>query len=141
MISESKIVVRYQETDQMGIVHHSVYPIWYEVARTDFCAKMGLRYSEMEAMGIMTPLYEVHSYYKMPAKFEDVLTVTAQVCNVSAYRLEFLYIIRKENQVIHTGKTIHVWVDAQKFKPLNMKKHFPNVLDMVEKTIEKEPLI
>lgn len=42
MISESKIIVRYQETDQMGIAHHSVYPVWFEVARTDFIKKLGL---------------------------------------------------------------------------------------------------
>ena len=41
MISESKIIVRYQETDQMGIAHHSVYPVWFEVARTDFIKKLG----------------------------------------------------------------------------------------------------
>ena len=48
MISESKIIVRYQETDQMGIAHHSVYPVWFEVARTDFIKKLGITYSEIE---------------------------------------------------------------------------------------------
>ena len=48
MIAKSHIVVRYAETDQMGIVHHSNYPIWYEVARTELIKQMGLTYSEME---------------------------------------------------------------------------------------------
>ena len=48
MISQSKITVRYAETDQMGIAHHSNYPIWYEVARTDLIKKMGLTYTQME---------------------------------------------------------------------------------------------
>ena len=45
LVTTTSVIVRYAETDQMGIVHHSVYPIWYEVARTDFCKKAGLSYS------------------------------------------------------------------------------------------------
>ncbi len=135
---KTKITVRYQETDQMGIVHHSVYPVWYEVARSEFCRKMGLAYSEMEKMGIMTPVYEVHSYYKTPATYEDVLIVEAFVETVTPYRLEFCYRIYKDDKLIHTGKTVHVWVDSKQFKPMNMKKHFPEVLKMLENTIEKE---
>lgn len=48
MQSESKVIVRYAETDRMGIVHHSVYPIWYELARTDFAKEMEFPYSRME---------------------------------------------------------------------------------------------
>ena len=50
MISETKITVRYAETDQMGIVHHSVYPIWYEAARTEAVKKIGMTYSSLEKM-------------------------------------------------------------------------------------------
>lgn len=136
MISTSEIIVRYQETDQMGIVHHSVYPIWYEVARTDFCGKMGLRYSKMEAMGIMTPIYEVHSHYKSPARYDDVLTVQTTVKRLTPYRIEFQYEIYKEDTLIHCGETVHVWVDSKEFKPLNLKKYFPDVYAMVENTME-----
>ncbi len=138
MISISQITVRYQETDQMGIVHHSVYPIWYEVARTDFCKKMGLPYSEMEKMGIMTPIYEVHAKYKMPARYDDILSVETCLKNLTPYRVEFCYRIYKDGALIHTGETVHVWVDATHFKPLNLKKQFPKVYLMLEKTIENE---
>ena len=49
--SESTVVVRYAETDQMGVVHHAVYPVWYEVARTDCIKKIGVTYAELERMG------------------------------------------------------------------------------------------
>ncbi len=137
MITSSEITVRYQETDQMGIAHHSVYPVWYEVARTDFCSKMGLRYAQMEQMGIMTPIYEVHSHYKIPARYDDVLTVQTTVKQLTPYRVAFQYHIFKEDILIHFGETVHVWVDSETFKPLNLKKHFPNVYDLVESTIEK----
>ena len=48
LVSTTTVIARYAETDQMGIVHHSVYPIWYEAARSDFCKKAGLPYSKME---------------------------------------------------------------------------------------------
>ncbi len=137
MITSSEITVRYQETDQMGIAHHSVYPVWYEVARTDFCQKMGLRYAQMEQIGIMTPIYEVHSHYKHPACYDDVLTVRTVVKRLTPYRIEFQYEIFKENQMIHHGETVHVWVDSKTFKPLNLKKCFPEIYRLIEGTIEE----
>ena len=138
MISESKIVVRYAETDKMGIVHHSVYPIWYEVARTEFCQKMGMPYSKMEEAGVMTPIYEVHSHYRSPARYEDVLTVEARVDKISEYRLEFSYRIFQGEILIHTGSTIHVWVDSETFKIINIKKKYPEIFNLIANTMEKE---
>ncbi len=137
MITSSEITVRYQETDQMGIVHHSVYPVWYEIGRTDFCKQMGLKYAQMEEMGIMTPIYEVHSHYKSPARYDDVLTIYTKVKRLTPYRVEFQYEIFKDNQMIHYGETVHVWVGCDAFKPMNLKKVFPNVYKLVESTIEK----
>lgn len=137
MKSVSEIVVRYQETDQMGIVHHSVYPVWYEVARTDFCKKMGVSYAKMEGMGIMTPIYEVHSHYKMPARYDDILSVEVCLSRLTPYRLEFQYRIIHRETVIHTGSTVHVWVDSSHFKPLNLKKCFPDLYAKMESCIEK----
>ena len=132
MISVSEITVRSQETDKMGIVHHSVYPVWYEVARTDFCKQMGIPYTEMEKMGIMTPIYEVHSHYKSPAKYDDVITVQTTLKRLTPFRVEFGYEIFKENILIHFGETVHVWVDSKTFKPLNLKKCFPKVYTLIE---------
>lgn len=63
MISRSKIKVRYAETDQMGIAHHSNYPIWYEVARTDLMKKMGMTYTQIEEQGLIVPLLELQCKY------------------------------------------------------------------------------
>lgn len=79
MISKSKVTVRYAETDKMGIVHHSVYPIWYELARTDLSKQAGFPYSKMEEVGVMTPLVELNSKYYSPAYYDDNLIVTARV--------------------------------------------------------------
>ncbi|MBQ6558755.1 MAG: thioesterase family protein, partial [Clostridia bacterium] len=63
--SETFLTVRYAETDMMGIVHHSRYYPWFEVARTEFIKKTGLTYTEMEQMGILLPLTETGAKYHL----------------------------------------------------------------------------
>lgn len=138
MIVKSEIVVRYQETDQMGIVHHSVYPIWYEVSRAEFCRQIGMPYSQMEKAGLMTPIYEVSSKYRAPARYEDVLTVEARLTKVTEYRMEFSYRIFCKDTLIHTGKTIHVFVGSEDFKLTNLKKHFPTIFQLLKDNLTEE---
>lgn len=134
MVSESQIVVRYAETDQMGVAHHANYPIWYEVARTDLVKKLGISYSEMERMGMMTPLVELNCRYIGTARYEDQLTVEASVEELTPARIRFSYRIFQKGQEkpINTGATLHAWVDAKTFRPLNMKKHFPELYQRIE---------
>lgn len=65
-VSETHLTVRYAETDMMGIVHHSRYYPWFEVARTDFIKKIGMSYTEMEKMGIS---------YRLPKQLQSIITV------------------------------------------------------------------
>lgn len=139
MISKSTIVVRYAETDQMGIAHHSEYPVWYEVARTDLIKWIGITYTQMEQMGVMLPLSELTCRYKGAARYEDVLTVTAQVESISAARITFAYAVYKEGEEkpINTGSTTHGFVDSHTFRPINMKKKFPDLYNKMENMIEE----
>lgn len=138
MKSESKIIVRYQETDKMGIVHHSVYPIWYEVARTDYIKILGITYSKMEALGVMTPIIEVTSKYSMPAYYEDELKIEVQVIKITPARIVFEYKVYKKglDKPINIGTTMHAWV-GKDMKPINMKKHMPELYIALENAIEK----
>ena len=110
-----QVVVRYAETDQMGIAHHANYPIWYEIARTDLIKNIGMTYSEMEHMGVMTPLVELGCRYIGTAHYEDILTVEASIAELSPARIRFSYRIFKEGEdkPINTGSTLHLWVDAK----------------------------
>ena len=87
MISKSQVVVRYAETDQMGIVHHSNYPVWYEIGRTDLIKETGITYSELERMGVMTPLVELSCRYIGVARYEDVLTVETSIAELTPSRI------------------------------------------------------
>ena len=129
--SESKITVRYAETDQMGITHHSVYPVWYEVARTDFIKLIGITYSQMEGMGVMTPLVELTSHYKGVTRYEDELTVRVRIGQITPARIQFCYEVSKEGggKPCNTGSTTHAWVDSKTFKPMNMKRHYPDLYE------------
>ena len=136
MISKSIVNVRYAETDQMGIVHHSVYPIWFELARTDLSKKANFPYSKMEEQGIMMPLVELNIKYISPAYYDDNLTITATVSKLTPARIVFNYEVYRANleKPICTGYTIHALTNKE-LKPINTKKLFPNIYSIFENMI------
>ncbi len=137
MISQTTITVRYAETDQMGIVHHSVYPIWYEAARTEAIKKIGITYSALEKNGIMTPLVELNSKYILPAEYEDILTITVDIAKLTPAKIIFNYQIFKAGieKPINTGSTVHAWV-GKDLRPINLKKQYPDIFEKMTKLAE-----
>ena len=134
MISKSIVTVRYVETDKMGIVHHSVYPIWYELVRTDLSKLAGFPYSKMEEKGLMTPLVELNCKYYSPAYYDDELVVTATVSKLTPARIVFYNEVFREGleKPINTGYTVHAIVNTE-MKPVNTKKLFPEIYEAMEK--------
>lgn len=135
---KTEITVRYAETDQMGIAHHSVYPIWYEVGRTEFANQIGMNYSNIEKQGILMPLVEVHCKFYMPAHYEDVLIIETEVSKLTPARIIFEYnvINKKTGDLLSTGSTMHGWV-GKDLKPLNLKKHFPEIYEKFNSCIDE----
>ena len=134
IISESFITARYQETDQMGVVHHSVYPVWFEVGRSDLIKKAGMTYTELERTGVMLPLIELTCTYKSFARYEDNLVVKTCVNEISYTRISFLYEVYRvgdESTTIARGKTFHIFTDKG-LRPVNMKKFNPDVYDLLK---------
>ena len=68
---ESRTRVRYKDTDQMGIAHHSNYIVWYEVGRTDLCREAGLTYREIEERGFLLVVVEINCSYRTPYRYDD----------------------------------------------------------------------
>ena len=126
-INETKIKVRYVETDQMGIVHHSNYYAWFEVGRTEFFAYTGMSYRKLEEEGLFFPI-ESQCIYKEAAKYEDELTIRTFIHELKGARITFNYdVIRNlDGKLLATGKTVHAFVNPQ-FKPINLKKFHPKV--------------
>jgi len=125
-VHETKVKVRYAETDQMGIVHHANYALYYEIARTEcFEACSGITYESMEAAGVMLPLLELQSKFLKPAFYNQVLTVKCMVKELPTVRLNVEYEIYNEaEQLINIGKTVLVFVDKQTRKPCQPPKNF-----------------
>ena len=136
-ISETKLTVRYAETDQMGIVHHSCYPIWFEAGRTDLIRKMGLPYSEIEKSGVLLPLIELRCVYKGFARYEDEITVKTSVKHHNGIKTTFYYEVFRlgSAEAITSGETVHVWVNRD-FKPVNIKKLRPEINDLVNAAVD-----
>ena len=129
MKCESKIVARYAETDQMGIVHHSVYPIWFEVGRTDFIKLTGMSYTELEESGVMLPLASLECKYILPIKYEDEVIIETTIVSVKAAKIEFQYRVLRGNQVCSEGGTVHAFVYSKTFRPINIKKINPSLYE------------
>lgn len=125
-VHETKVKVRYAETDQMGIVHHANYALYYEIARTEcFETCSGITYESMEAAGVMLPLLELQSKFLKPAFYNQVLTVKCMVKELPTVRLNVEYEIYNEaEQLINIGKTVLVFVDKQTRKPCQPPKNF-----------------
>lgn len=138
MIVTTKIVPRYAETDQMGIIHHSVYAIWYEQARTEFFNEIGFRYDEVEKNGVMTPLIELNCEYKRPAYYNQAVEIRTKIIKLTPVKFILEYdIYNQENQLINIGKTTLAWADAKTFKIINLQKKYPEVYQLIEKTVEE----
>ena len=132
-ISKTKITVRYAETDQMGIVHHSNYLIWFEAGRTDFIKGSKISYSEMEEEGILIPLAESNCKYIIGAKYEDELIIKTWVKELTPIKVEFNYsVIREKDQKeIAKGSTLHVFV-SKDFKIVNLKKSKISIFEKLQ---------
>lgn len=125
-ISTTKIKVRYAETDKMGIVYHSNYYIYFEVAREDFIRKAGIEYRDMEEMGIMMPLVETRCKYHEGATYADELLIETSLKELSPVKvlLQYKVIREKDNKLIAEGETTQTFVDKNAFKIVNLKKKY-----------------
>jgi acyl-CoA thioester hydrolase len=108
--SSSTVRVRYAETDQMGVVYHANYLVWFEVARTDLLRSLGATYRDLEEQDqVRLPVTEVECAYRRPARYDDELEIRATGRLLSPVRVEFTYeVVRKADGVVAaTGRSRH----------------------------------
>ncbi len=99
--------VRYAETDAMGVVYYGRYFEYFEDGRVAYLRERGVPYSEMERAGVFMPVAEAYCKYRAPARFEDELTVEARVSEAGRARVRFDYVIRRGDEVLAEGYTVH----------------------------------
>lgn len=122
--NETKIRVRYGETDQMGVVYHANYAAYFEVGRTEWLREYGLSYSGMEANGIMLPVISLTINYKNSARYDDVLKVKTTLKKMPTASIEFHYELLNESGVLlATGNTILAFIDKNRNRPTRCPKY------------------
>lgn len=125
-INKTSIEVRYQETDQMGIVYHANYLIWFEIGRTKFIEQLGFQYAEMEKSNIVSPVIDIQISYKRPATYGDTVTVYTWLEKYNGIRAIYAYRIENDQgETLVTGTSEHVIVDKDTFRPLQLRKEHP----------------
>lgn len=121
---EFERVVKYYETDQMGVVHHSNYIRWFEEARVEFMRNAGISYKTMEDEGIQIPVVTVSCKYKSPAKFDDTVIVRVWIKKFNGIIVEISYEVadKESGEVRVIGESSHCFVNDTTFKPINLKR-------------------
>lgn len=134
---ETMLRTRYGETDQMGVIYHPNYYVYFEIGRTEFLREAaGFSYKEMEKLGVMLPVTETQCKYKIPAKYDDELVVRTTVKEITVARIVFSYQLLRasDGAVLAEGKTVHAFANANG-KPVNMKKYNSELFDKLNELL------
>jgi acyl-CoA thioester hydrolase len=122
---ETKIRVRYAETDQMGYVYYGNYPAYFEVARVEMLRILGMSYKAMEDGGIMMPVTELSIQYHKPVLYDEEITIRTQIKTMPGVRIQFFYEVFKENgELANVGQTTLVFVNMSKNRPCKAPADF-----------------
>lgn len=108
-----KIRVRYKETDAMGVVHHSNYVTYYEMARTEMLREFGTTYRTLEESGVMLPVREVTMRFFVPARYDDLLTVRITLREMPGVKMIFDHeVLNEQGELVNTGTVVLVFMNA-----------------------------
>ncbi len=107
------IRVRYVDCDSMGVVHHSVYPVWLEMGRTELLRETGTTYREIEEAGVLLAIIDLNVKYKRPAHYDDLLELTTEWIDAGRVKIRHRYTLKRENELLATAETTLACVDRE----------------------------
>jgi len=113
---QTRVRVRYAETDQMGVVYYANYLVWMEVARVEFCKSLGFRYRDMELEdGVLLAVIEAQCRYLHPARFDEEVIVETRIAEANSRLVEFAYEMRRadDGRKLATGSTRHIFCNPE----------------------------
>jgi acyl-CoA thioester hydrolase len=130
-VRQIQIRVRYAETDQMGYVYYGNYATYYEVARTEVFRELEMPYKRMEEEGLIMPALENHSYYLVPALYDDLLTIKVFIKELPKVSMRFDYeFYNMEGKLIHRGDTLLVFMKRETRKPCRIPAYIMDKLKL-----------
>jgi len=115
--------VRYAETDQMGVVHHAVYPVWFELARTHLCKQTGSSYAQIEESGFLLLVTKLTVEYRNAARYPDSVTTICRLDRFASRALRFAYDVLVDEKLLARGTTEHVWLNVATGKTCRIPAH------------------
>ena len=134
IVSETKIRVYYEDTDQMGVVYYGNYARYYEIGRTEMIRELGFTYRQMEEMNIMLPARSLKINYLKSAYYDDLLTIRTIVDTVPKVKFPIkTEIYNEKGELINSGEVVLVFFNAKTNKPCAAPKFFTDKLIRVFK--------
>jgi acyl-CoA thioester hydrolase len=124
--SETRIRVRYAETDQMGVAYYANYLVWMEVARGDLCKASGFNYIDMEqGDGVLMAVAEANCRYKYPARYDEEIAIKAWIAEANTKMVTIEYEMTVGERVLATGYTRHIYVSKDMQRVRLPEKYWP----------------
>jgi acyl-CoA thioester hydrolase len=121
MVYTHKVRVRYAECDQMGFLHHSVYALYLEEARTEQMRSKGITYKEMEDSGLIMPLRSMSFEFKKAGRYDDLLDIGVWIAEKPTIRCTFHYrIINQHGEVLSTATTEMFYARKSDLRPVKV---------------------
>lgn len=124
---ETKIRVRYQETDNMGVVYYANYLVWFEVARTEYFRSLGLSYRKLEEGGAYLMVASAACKYRYPARYDDVVKIKSCVPEIKNSSMKFEYKLYAGERLLATGESVHVFTNKA-CKPIRIPEEARRLL-------------
>jgi acyl-CoA thioester hydrolase len=120
--TETQVRVRYAETDQMGVVYHSNYFLYFESARAESIRQLGFTYADMEKMGVIMPVVDVHCRYLRPALYDNLLTIKTVLKELPLHhKIEFHHeVFNEQDELLAIGKINLYFMEAKTMKRTTM---------------------
>jgi acyl-CoA thioester hydrolase len=126
---EHQIRVRYGETDQMGYVYYGNYASYFEVARVEALRSLGISYRSLEEQGVMMPVKLYSIDFKLPCKYDELLTIRTEIREMPEARIRFYYFTFNESGgLVNEAFTELFFMDALKKRPVRAPEYLKAAL-------------
>jgi acyl-CoA thioester hydrolase len=127
---ESQLRVRYQETDNMGVVYYANYFVWFEVARTEYLRSAGVSYRRLEEKGAYMMVVEAGCRYRSPARYDDIVKIQTWIPRMKNSSMDFAHKVYIGDRLIATGESVHVFTNKSG-RPVRIPKEILGISERI----------